>query len=111
MFLREARSVFFPGYRDGNSAACRRFQKVVRHGRISTDYPIENPIKGNLRVRIAVLARFNQPLSLPYHRTLNENDNLFLGSWVKEVAHGAGSLAPERDACTRIHCGGRTAFT
>jgi len=32
--------------------------------------------------------------------------NLFLGRWIKKVAHGARSLAPGHDGCTRIHFNG-----
>jgi hypothetical protein len=33
-----------------------------------------------------------------YRRTLNKNNNLLFGRWIKEVAHRAGSLAPEHHA-------------
>jgi hypothetical protein len=43
--------------------------------------------EGYLRaVRIAVLARFNQPLGFAEHRAVHENHVLLFGSWVEEVA-------------------------
>src|SRR5436309_14648357 len=72
--------------------------------RISAGYPIEKMIKMKLgALGIAAFAALNQSLGLVYCRTLDKYHNLFLGRWIKKVAHGAGSLAPGHDACARIH--------
>jgi len=61
------------------------FENVIGHARISAGYPIEKIV---------------------YCRTLDKYHNLFLGRWIKKVAHRAGSLAPGHDAGTRIHFNG-----
>ena len=83
------------------------FENVIRHARISAGYPIEKMIKMKLgALGIAAFAALNQSLGLVYRRMLDKYHNLFLGRWIKKVAHGARSLAPGHDGCTRIHFNG-----
>ena len=83
------------------------FENVIRHARISAGNTIEKMIKMKLGAHgIAAFAALNQSLGLVYRRTLDKYHNLFLGRWIKKVAHRAGSLAPGHNVCTRIHFNG-----
>src|SRR5262245_7199307 len=74
---------------------CWLFTDVIRYGRISARDAIQNPIEWNLRLRIAVLAGFNQFLGLAQSWGVNEDNVLLFRCWIEEVTgHRRGFYHP-----------------